>query len=120
MALKQVLVKLYVSPPNTCEQQVMDVAVGLKQLGFVVDRGYNPVRMPDNHSERISPHDRVFVVRGKIEEARISDLESANRVLGVWPDSPVQPFGAARAILTNLSARGEDLPLAFSLILFPK
>ncbi len=64
--------------------------------GFEPDRDYQPVpvsSVPELAPSLEAAGEEVVLLRGTIEEGKITELESRGPVVRVWKDTPVQPFG---------------------------
>lgn len=63
--------------------------------GFHLDRDYGPVPVPatDEVAEELqSAGEKIFVVRGTIDDRRLEELKNIPRVVGVHTDAHVEAF----------------------------
>lgn len=70
----------------------------LESLGFEHDPSFTPVSIPASGAGMVAGEESV-VVRGKVDEDRVAELESHPNVIKVWSDPKIEPFN------TNLEDR---------------
>jgi len=104
-----VLVEMRVQPGAT-GMFAMRTAGEMKAGGFKLDQGYAPVKMggPRASSGSMSGREaQTYLVRGEIEEDKISELEKDPNVVKVWIDTKIAPFSSpGKALVSPMSPTG--------------
>jgi len=104
-----VLVEMRVQPGAT-GMFAMRTAGEMKAGGFKLDQGYAPVKMggPRARSGSMSGREaQTYLVRGEIEEDKISELEKDPNVVKVWIDTKIAPFSSpGKALVSPMSPTG--------------
>ena len=75
----------------------LEQAPAFTATGFAIDRDYPPIPMspsPDLAAAVEAAGETISLVRGMIEESRIPDLEADEKVVSVWRDTQIAPFGS--------------------------
>lgn len=90
---KRVIVELR-APANFSMQAALDSDVA-KIPGFKIDQEYEPV--PISPPKEISKgmeaeNEKVFLIRGTVEDEKEEELKSFPSVLKVWSDARIEPF----------------------------
>lgn len=90
---KRVIVELR-APANFSMQAALDSDVA-KISGFKIDQEYEPV--PISPPKEISKgmeaeNEKVFLIRGTVEDEKEEELKSFPSVLKVWSDARIEPF----------------------------
>ncbi len=63
--------------------------------GFKIDPDYEPVPVspPEEMVESLeAANERIFLIRGVVEDENEGELKSHPDVLKVWSDAPIEPF----------------------------
>lgn len=90
---KRVIVELK-APVNFSMQTALDSDVA-KLPGFKIDPEYEPVPIspPKEMSKSMeAANEKVFLIRGTVEEGKEQELKSFPNVLKVWSDARIEPF----------------------------
>lgn len=90
---KRVIVELR-APANFSMQAALDSDVA-KIPGFKIDQEYDPVSIspPKEMSKGMeAANEKVFLIRGTVEDEKEEELKSFPSVLKVWSDARIEPF----------------------------
>ncbi|WP_292381116.1 hypothetical protein [Methanosarcina sp. UBA289] len=90
---KRVIVELR-APANFSMQAALDSDVA-KIPGFKIDPEYEPVPIspPKEMSKGMeAENEKVFLIRGTVEDEKQEELKSFPSVLKVWSDARIEPF----------------------------
>jgi hypothetical protein len=91
--VKRVIVELR-APVNFSMQAALDSDVA-KLSGFKIDPEYKPVPIspPKEMIESMkAANEKIFLIRGTIEEEKEEELKLLPNVLKVWSDARIEPF----------------------------
>ena len=82
------------APVNISMQAALDSDVA-KLPGFKIDQDYEPV--PVSPSKEMvesmeAANEKVFLIRGIVEDEKEEDLKSLPDVLKVWSEARIEPF----------------------------
>ena len=109
MATSRIMVELRV-PRGLAADAIYSLAEQeLQAPGFQLDREYSPVTVqprPEISGELAAANEETVLVRATVDEAHRaeSELGRAPRVVGVWSDARIEPFGAsAKPSATDLT-----------------
>ncbi len=94
--LVRVMVELRV-PVDHESAASLEAAPAFVATGFALDSDYEPIPMgppPDMAAAMEAANETLSLVRGMIEESRIPDLEADEKVVSVWRDTQIAPFGS--------------------------
>jgi hypothetical protein len=90
---KRVIVELR-APVNFTMHAAMNSDLA-KLPGFEIDPKYEPVPVnpPKEMVESLgTTNEKVFLIRGVVEDEKEEELKSSPNVLNVWSDAPIEPF----------------------------
>ena len=90
---KRVIVELR-APSNFSMQAALDSDLA-KLPGFKIDQDYEPVPIspPKEMIKSIeAASEKVFLIRGIVEDEQEEELKSLPNVLKVWSDARIEPF----------------------------
>jgi hypothetical protein len=89
---KKVIVELR-APANFSMQAALDSDVA-KLPGFEIDPNYEPVPVspPKEMAESMPENEKIFLIRGIVEDEKEEELKSLPNVLKVWSDVRIEPF----------------------------
>lgn len=90
---KRVIVELR-APANFSMQAALDSDVA-KIPGFKIDQEYEPVPIspPKEMNKGMeAENEKVFLIRGTVEDEKEEELKSFPSVLKVWSDARIEPF----------------------------
>lgn len=96
MVKKRVIVEIRVSRTLTTDAKLSMASNEIKIPGFEIDTKYQPVPAsprPDLVAELAATNEEVVLVRGTVEEEQEQALKDNPRVIAVWTDSRIEPFG---------------------------
>ncbi len=91
------LIKLLIfvrAPANFSMQAALDSDV-TKFPGFKIDPEYEPVPISppkDMIKSLEAANEKVFLIRGSVEDEKEEELKSLPSVLKVWSDARIEPF----------------------------
>jgi len=91
--VKRVIVELR-APANFSTQAALDSDMA-KIPGFKIDPGYDPIPVnpPREMVENLeAANEKLFLIRGTVEEEKEGELKSHPHILKVWSDAPIEPF----------------------------
>lgn len=90
---KRVIIELR-APANFSMQAALDSDVA-KLSGFKIDPEYEPVPIspPKEMLESMeTSNEKIFLIRGTVEDEKEEKLKSLPNVLKVWNDARIEPF----------------------------
>jgi len=99
VAVSRVIIELRVPKGLTADAVYSLAEQELQVPGFELDRGYPPVTVPappEVAGDVAAANEETVLVRGTVDEVQRAELERAPRVVGVWADTRIEPFGAFR------------------------
>ncbi|MER6358398.1 S8 family serine peptidase [Streptomyces sp. NPDC001634] len=97
---QQVLIELRI-PSGADPAATVGRAAAMGDEGFELDADYPPVplRPTEEHAEQIAAaQEEVVLVRGRIQQERIAQLEARPEVVRVFLDAVIAPFEATQAV----------------------
>ena len=89
--LVELRVKRGITPAFT-----MEMASGIISPSFQLDSEYEPVSVKPSPTQEVAlaaAEEETVIVRGTIDEDKISELEAQPNVVKVWRDTRIAPFG---------------------------
>ncbi|AKG22592.1 S8 family serine peptidase [Calothrix sp. 336/3] len=90
--VQKVLVELRL-PQHQGVSGVSQIASAINFTSFQMDTSYEPIPVtPSSRQALLASNENTILVRGVIEEDRISELEAQPNVIKVYKDTPIAPF----------------------------
>ena len=79
------------APVNISMQAALDSDVA-KLPGFKTDQDYEPATSKEMVESMEAANEKVFLIRGIVEDEKEEELKSLPDVLKVWSEARIEPF----------------------------